>query len=174
MIVKMKKVTLLCLAHEKELTLKRLRKLGVLHLVHVNPPEGHDLDTARKEIQHAEQVKGILSSYDTDARAVPRDQVSAHKEARKIVTDVLKTAAEKRRLSEELENLQREYSALEPFGDFDPEQVLALKEKGIYVRLYRAIKSAGLAPPECRPGRPGPRADHAGNRGRNPLGSHGR
>ena len=44
MIVRMKKLTLLCLASDRERTLERLRELGALHIEHVREPAGTDLD----------------------------------------------------------------------------------------------------------------------------------
>ena len=52
MIVKMKKMTLLCTPAQQEETLKKLRELKVVHVEHVQPPEGSSLDQARNHLQY--------------------------------------------------------------------------------------------------------------------------
>ena len=49
MIVRMKKVTLLCLAHDRAATLEALRGLGVLHVKPVVHPAGSGLEDAREK-----------------------------------------------------------------------------------------------------------------------------
>ena len=58
MIVPMKKITLICSARDVDASLEALRGLGVLHLVHVRPPEGGDLDEARKRLSFFERARG--------------------------------------------------------------------------------------------------------------------
>ncbi len=49
MIVKMQKVTLMCVAHDRAATLESLRGLGVLHVKPVVPPTGAGLEQAREK-----------------------------------------------------------------------------------------------------------------------------
>ena len=49
MIVQMKKLTLLCLAHDRAATLEALRGLGVLHVKPVVVPSGSGLEQAREK-----------------------------------------------------------------------------------------------------------------------------
>ena len=52
MIVKMKKLTLMCTPAQQEKTLDALRELQVVHVEHVKTPEGYELDQARNHLQH--------------------------------------------------------------------------------------------------------------------------
>ena len=69
MITRMKKVTLLCMASEQEQALSALRDLGIVHLEHVKPPEGAELDQARARLEQAHVARRLLEGYVDDAEA---------------------------------------------------------------------------------------------------------
>jgi len=71
MIVKMKKMTLLCTRPSREKTLEKLRDLGVLHLEHVRPPEGYDLESARNHLSYVQRAHEALQSRPARATAPP-------------------------------------------------------------------------------------------------------
>ena len=60
MIVRMKKVTLLCIAARRDETLDALRNLGVMHLSHTQPPAGDDLDQAHEKLAGIRHALGVL------------------------------------------------------------------------------------------------------------------
>ena len=59
MIVKMKKLTLLCTRASREVTLDELRDLGAVHLQHVTSPEGEGLDQARNHFSYLQRALEI-------------------------------------------------------------------------------------------------------------------
>ena len=69
MIVKMQKLTLLCLAADQDRTLEALRELGVVHLTHMQRPEGADLDQARARLAHLRRVLEVLPKKPAHAAA---------------------------------------------------------------------------------------------------------
>ena len=60
MIVKMKKLTLLCTPATQEQTLQKLRNLQVVHVEHVQTPEGYELEQARNHLQYVKRAKEVL------------------------------------------------------------------------------------------------------------------
>jgi V/A-type H+-transporting ATPase subunit I len=141
MIVRMQKLTLLCLAADQDRTLEALRDLGVVHLTHVKRPEGSDLDQARNRLAHLRRVLEVLPKKSEGAP--PSGQP-----AEEVVEAVWQLILQRKELNEELEALQHEQQRLVPFGDFEPDAIRQLMEKGIYIRLYRAGAKQSLIPPE--------------------------
>ncbi len=140
MIVPMQKLTVLCLAGDRERSLEALRDLGVLHLVHIKRPEGEDLDQARARLTHLRRALEVLPK---------NKQVKATGQAgAQVVEDVWRLIQQRKDLEEKLELLRHERQRLAPFGDFDPAAIRKLAERGIHVRLYQAGPRQAVAAPE--------------------------
>lgn len=76
MIVKMKKLTLLCTPARQEQTLDALRDLKVVHVEHVQPPDGHDLEKARNHLAHVQRAQEVLNAQpDADPTGKDPDQL---------------------------------------------------------------------------------------------------
>lgn len=140
MIVSMKKLTLLCLDAERNRTLRVLRDLGVVHVAPMTPPEGQDLEDARKLLDHVRRALDVLPAK-TDAP--PSGKSTEH-----IVGHIWDLVHERKDLEEKLETLRYRRRTLEPFGEFDPAGIERLAEAGLKVKLYEAGIDADLNPPE--------------------------
>ncbi|MCE9612973.1 MAG: hypothetical protein K8T26_01770 [Lentisphaerae bacterium] len=143
----MKKVTVFCLASDRDETLARLQDLGVLHLVPFTPPAGEDLDAARRHLARA-----VLSLQALEGAAATTPGAPASAETltapQALVDDVAALLEQRRRLDEEEQALHQEQRRIEPFGDFDPARLRALANAGIRVRLFRESTRQPLACPE--------------------------
>ncbi|MBL8901273.1 MAG: hypothetical protein JNM84_26835 [Planctomycetes bacterium] len=135
MITPMRKVALLGLSAERELTLLRLRELGVLHVVAEQVPAGPALDEAKERLRHARAVAVALESKTPPSRAPRRSGA----ELVRAFEQLQQRKCESERLVQELE---AEVRAGEPFGDFDPTSALALEERGLELKLYRGAPEA--------------------------------
>lgn len=131
MIVKMKKLTLLCTRSSQEKTLAALRDLGVVHLQHIQPPEGADLDESRSLFDHLKRVLEVLPkhSHVKPSGNKPYDTVKA----------VWELIHRQQALTEQMETLELQIRHYEPFGSFSPETVRDLNTKGVTVKLYKAV-----------------------------------
>ena len=71
MIVAMQRLTLLCLASEREPTVEAIRELGVVHVVPVQAPEGESLEAARAALSRGERARVLLqaAAKHADAKA---------------------------------------------------------------------------------------------------------
>ena len=147
MIVKMKKITLICLAAERESSLEQLRDLGVLHLSHIKTPESADLNKARAELALATTVTNILQAAQKENQTTA-PKTSSAVTAHDAVELVNTLSQRKKESSDQLEALKLEKAAIEPFGDFDPSLVRQLAAKGISVKLYHSTDKKPIAPPE--------------------------
>ena len=122
MIVPMKHLDLVCLASDREVTIERLRALGVVHL-----------DLARAEGAAVSKAKGDLDDAERAVRLVRKaraDAAAADVEIRqRSVAEVLTIDADRDTLEHERERLEREIKAYEPYGDFDPALAQRLLER---------------------------------------------
>jgi V/A-type H+-transporting ATPase subunit I len=145
MIVKMKKITLLCLAEDRDSTLDTLRDLGVLHLVPMKEPHSANLDSARAELVEGQAALNALSAFKEEGGSSnPTDMPDS---ASELAAAVNKLVADRKQIIDRIDVLRNEEDEVALFGDFDPEQVRSLSTKGIVVKLYRQPGKEPPAPP---------------------------
>lgn len=143
MIVKMKKLTLLCTRSSQERTLAALRDLGAVHLQHIQPPEGSDLDEARSLFDHLKRALEVLPKH-------PHIKPSG-KTPYETVRAVWELIHRQQALAEQIEVLELQIRHYEPFGSFSPETVRDLNAKGVTVKLYKAaVKEMPVVPDDAR------------------------
>jgi len=139
MIVKMKKLTLLCTPAQQEQTLEKLRELKVVHVQHVQAPEGHDLDKARNHLLYVQRAKEVLT-------ARPGGDPTG-KDANQLVDRVWKLIHKEKELTETLQALEHEHTRITPFGEFEPRKIEKLRDEGLFVKLYELpVKDTPEAP----------------------------
>ena len=137
MIVPMKKLTLLCVAHDRAATLEALRGLGVLHVRPTVPPAGAGLEVAREK---AAGLRRLLEAIPAVKDAPPTGRAAGT-----VVSETSDLLEERKDWQERLDFLQSEVERLAPFGSFDPLAVKKLADQGVVLKLYRT--SAKAAPP---------------------------
>jgi V/A-type H+-transporting ATPase subunit I len=133
-IVKMKKVTLLCTAEDRERSLESLRELGVLHLIHVRPPQGEDVTEARQRLEGAGAALAALRRVAGDQ---PRDPPPAGDDGRAVAAEVQGIVTRIKNHRDRLAALVVEAEAARPFGEATAEQVAALERAGLVIRFFR-------------------------------------
>lgn len=140
MIVKMKKLTLLCTKAQQVPTLDKLRDLGVVHVEHVREPEGFSLERAKNHLNYVQRAKEVL-----EARP---DSDPTGKDPHKLVDKVWALIHREKELQESIQSLKHEIARITPFGEFDPRQITDLIEKkSLCIKLYELpVKDAPSAP----------------------------
>ncbi|HBA83466.1 MAG TPA: hypothetical protein DCZ95_05160 [Verrucomicrobia bacterium] len=141
MIVKMQKLTLLCVASDQDRTLEALRELGAVHLTHVQRPEGAAVDQARNRLLHLRRVLEVLPKKAEQAAPSVRP-------AEEVVEAIWSLILQRKDLTETLETLQHEQQRMAPFGNFEPDSIRRLSERGIRIRLYHAGIKQPIEAPE--------------------------
>ncbi len=138
MIVKMKKMTLLCLLEYKREALNELRELGV---VHVDATELKD-STDRKDIEtmivDLQKASGLLSSIKSSEEP---DTEFIDFSGEEVCKKTLGFADEESRLKKSLEKLTLDHEQLQPWGDFSHELLSDLRGKGMNIYLCSENKS---------------------------------
>lgn len=139
MIVKMKKLTLLCLASEKDQTLNAVRKFGQLHVDHIEKPEGHDLENLRLKLQHIERVLETCPKGEAEA-AEP-------KTAEEVLRHVDEIHSRQSGYNNAIEDMKVQIKTIAPFGNFDPHEARRLDQ---FQGLYKTAPKKGI--PEIEDG----------------------
>lgn len=131
MIVKMNKVYLVVMNSHREGTLKKLKKLGVLH-VQPDKAAGDKIHELREQRSRIERALAVLPADECDDQA----EFTSLDDAMETARTIRDTAEGIRRKEEELEGLRKEAEKLQVWGDFPPEDVEMLREKGVNLRLF--------------------------------------
>ena len=143
MIVPMQHVSMLCLEKDKTQALEALRALGVLHV----KEESVQTDALSKELEavrEAELAIQTLRVAHTHSHTARKDQ---HK-PRDLVKMVTERLHRRHQAEEELAHCHHEKSVIEPFGEFDPTCLDALRADGIHVKLLRISDPHALEVPD--------------------------
>ena len=129
MIVKMKKVTLLCLGQDKTDVLEHLRELGVMQLEYAKAPETDDVAARTRRLAEVSRAAMLLLTEDGKASGTTELDGGA------VADRVLELAAERAELSKTEESLMRELDALRPWGEFDPASLEPVRSGGLHPYL---------------------------------------
>lgn len=139
MIVPMKKISLVVLEKERKSVLKALRSLGVVHLEEV---EGSgdtlaELNENKKKVETAWSILSEVKLSKDDVKALKKNPKTLEKtQALQLANRVLDLVEEKKAARDAINADTNEALRFEAWGDFNPEDLVMLKEKGINFALY--------------------------------------
>ena len=146
MIVPMKKVSFVLLEEHRKEALKKMRRLGVVHLEKVNGAS-EELTAFKDTYSKAETAYAILSEIKLPKKAVStatfdRDKVLAKAE------EVVALADRKKLCKDIISAHTLELERFAGWGDLDAESFQYLAGKGIILSLYEIPRDAYLSIPE--------------------------
>jgi len=136
MIVPMKKVNILCEAHDAESTVRSLRALGVMHVEHENAPESTNITKLREQVGVINSALDVLNQVgSSEKERIPQEPL-LNKDWREVAGQIL----DSRKRHEQLEIASRgvigQIQEWEGWGDIEPSEVQFLQERGVYIRLF--------------------------------------
>ena len=142
MIVPMKKVSLIIRENKKDETLKKLRKLGI---VHIEITEG----SGERLVELGDQIALLESAVFTIGKNKNAEQkdVSAT-EALSVANEIASLDEEKKQCQAERIALSSELDRLKSWGDIEPDSISDLEAKGIKISFYEMPKSEYEALPD--------------------------
>ncbi len=142
MIVPMKKVSLFIKGDKKQETLKKLRKLGI---VHIEITEG----AGEKLVELGEQIALLENAAFTIGKKKDAEQKSiTYKKALSIATEIAALEEEKKKCQAERIALNSELDRLKSWGDIDPNSISDLAARGVEVSFYEMPRSEYEALPD--------------------------
>ncbi len=130
MIVPMKKISLITMSDNKTETLKKLRKLGLLH-IEITEGSGDKLSALFEQIALLENAVFTIGKV----KKIDQKSIGAA-DALSIAKEILTLAEKKKACIDEQASLTAELDRLKSWGDIDPEAIFVLVSKGVEVELY--------------------------------------
>jgi len=130
MIVPMKKVSLIIRENKKDETLKKLRKLGIVH-IEITEGSGERLASLQEQIALLESA---IFTIGKRKNAEQKDVSTA--EALSVASEVQALDAEKKQCGAERIALSSELDRLKSWGDIDPSSLSDLESKGYEISFY--------------------------------------
>ena len=137
MIVPMKKISLIIMGDKKEDTLKKLRRLGLVH-IEISEGSGETADELKSKIILLQ--KAIFSAAENARKDVSAQYVTSA-EALRIAEDIDSLTEEKKVCQSEQIALKAELGRLKGWGEIDPEEIKSLALKGVDISVYEMPKS---------------------------------
>jgi len=135
MIVKMKKVFLFIRQAQAKDALDDLGSFGLIHVEHEIIPSGSELNEVGEKLSLVEQTRSVLSTAEnkTPGKYIIRKSEDLYAVCHHIL-DLKKRYDQLREYSVTLNSW---VDLWEHWGDFDPSQVKALREKNILIKFYQ-------------------------------------
>jgi len=137
MIVPMKKVSLMVLGDKKSESLKKLRKLGLMH-IEITEGTGERITELKGQIT---MLENSVFSIEEKVKKNKEFKDATTAEALQIAKTVTGLAEEKKGCQAEKIALNAELDRISSWGDIEPEQFDYLAAKGIEVSLYEIPKA---------------------------------
>lgn len=135
MIVPMKKVSLIIPGEKKQETLKKLRRLGILH-IEITEGSGERIDELKEQISLLESAV-----FSIGKKKNTQEKDAAASEALSVAKEISSLTEEKKACQAEQIALNAELDRLKNWGELDPDKINALAEKGVNVSLYEMPKA---------------------------------
>ncbi len=138
MIVTMKKVSLVILEKDRELSLRRLRDLGVMHLETAAAGSGEKMDSL---LAVQSRVISAIAKLDTSVKGVKMEGDFQRDKALELIDDTLELDRNIKNLFSSLSQVSAQIEMLKPYGEFEPADLDILRSKGVDIRLFDAADS---------------------------------
>jgi V/A-type H+-transporting ATPase subunit I len=136
MIVKMKKISLVVLTSRIQESLDTLRELGVVHL-----ETGSELNEKLNELQAKKSLlTKAVSLLPESEESVAQDKITGLGAALEAAGKIDEEYQKHFTLTDEIHHIERDIDRLSSWGDFDPDEIDQLRERGIDIRLYEVTK----------------------------------
>ncbi len=138
MIVPMKKVSLIIMGDKKSETLRKLRKLGILH-VEITEGSGKKLDELKEKVSLLESAAFTVTDKKKKKKIKAVDADAS--QALSLSEEIASLTEEKKNLLSERAALSAEIDRLAGWGEIDPDEIRKLADKGYEVSLFEAPDS---------------------------------
>ncbi len=138
MIVKMKKLYLLCMKEHSEEALDIMADLGVMHIESLSPEESEETSLRRTALDDAKTALSSVSALKSEAGDAGSLLLTSARaeDGAELVEKILKVDARIRELHDRIAECEAEKARVAPFGQFEPESVRDLQKKGLTVKLF--------------------------------------
>jgi len=135
MIVPMKKVSLIIMGDKKTETLKKLRKLGILH-IEITEGSGEKLAKLKEKFSLLENASIVIKEIKKKNKKIAEIKDASLSDALAVAEEIASLTEENKECLAEKITLNSELERLKSWGDVDPKELDELAEKGIELSFY--------------------------------------
>lgn len=140
MIVEMKKAFLVVQNKDASSAINNLRELGLLHIEHAVDPKGQEINLIQDELNSVNQVIGVLEGAVTK-KISGGESYKKQEDLRAVIHHIIDVHKRYEHLKEYSITLKARINQWELWGDFEPDDICALKSNNIYLGFYEVLKS---------------------------------
>ena len=135
MIVPMKKAVVVMQGKDSLSAVSSLRKLGVLHIEHQQPPRGRNVSSLLETIVLFNQALGILSGIKTETEHIFIDKEAT--DGQVICRHIMDLYKHREQLTEYFHTISMRIKQYEEWGDFNPQEFTDLAKHNIFAALFQ-------------------------------------
>ena len=136
MIVPMKKVAILVQAKDSIDTIEKLRSSGVVHVEHQRLPKDKEIGQLVEDIALIDGAMAVLQQEKFTGSSTLRENEELP-DWRVAARHILDLRNRLNQLKDYLLTLQGRISRWQRWGDFNPQDIQALRDRGVYIKLYQ-------------------------------------
>ncbi|MFH0840311.1 MAG: hypothetical protein V1883_04800 [Candidatus Omnitrophota bacterium] len=136
MIVPMKRTTVLVQSKDADGAINELRSLGILHVEHHKAPVSKEIESISNDISMLSEAINILSEQAFINKTAVKAPRSA-KDWKSAALHIIDARKRFEQLKEYSVTLKAMITEWERWGDFEPEAINELSEKGMFIGLYQ-------------------------------------
>ncbi|MGV8962634.1 MAG: V-type ATP synthase subunit I [Candidatus Saccharimonadaceae bacterium] len=144
MVKKMRKFSFLIFHNDYAFFLQDLRKLGLIHVVQQvkEVEQNEELDIFLSELKRLQEAKKILQKVISDEKVEMLLNVADIELGYEIPLQIDKIQEHITTLNQQLQVSSKEREILQPWGDFEPENIEKLKDSGYIINFFSIQKNA--------------------------------
>lgn len=131
MIVPMKQLTLLTSSKERMSALKKLRKLGVVHIKSIKTPSSDELSKIEHDISNC---KRVLSLFEDSSSS---EKESKNMDVSQVVAKILSSSQQREALTNELADLKQDFEWFDQWGRISLATLEKIQQAGLFIRFYK-------------------------------------
>jgi len=133
-IVRMKKLTLVVTQATIQDMLSALRRLGVVHIKNIVKPIADNINDVEDKLSQAGQAISVLSECKNkkSTQSISWTEVEIQEKIKAVVA----LFRESLKVQQEIDHTREQIEFFKPWGGFNPEEILELSKKEVYISLY--------------------------------------
>ncbi|MBM3250401.1 MAG: hypothetical protein FJZ09_06145 [Candidatus Omnitrophica bacterium] len=133
----MKKITVIAQGKDAAGTVGALRSLGVVHVEHVQPPAGREVSLIRDDLNLLDQALEVISKAEFSTGCEGTLAYRDVTDWKKICQHIVNVWRRLDQLQEYSRALSLNIAEWEEWGDFDPQELRRLADRGVFIKLYK-------------------------------------
>lgn len=116
-------------SREKETALKKLRKLGIVHVHHIRKPESEDIEALKSKVSDVHKILNLINDWD-----ISGTKKSNHPD--QMINDFLELSNRKKELDHRLKELEKTKEWFERWGKVSFTSIQKIQQRNLFLHFY--------------------------------------